>query len=91
MAAQHDDARSFERVADLARREDAVDARHAHVHEYDVRPERRGERDRFGSVGGPADDGDVGTMGERLFEAEGKQVVIVGDQNLERPGVVDKD
>jgi hypothetical protein len=30
-------------------------------------------------------------MGERLFEAEGKEVVIVGDQNFERPGVVDKD
>ena len=30
-------------------------------------------------------------MGERLFESEGKQVVIVGDENLEPPGVVDKD
>ncbi len=30
-------------------------------------------------------------MGERLFEAEGKEVVIVGDQYFERPGVVDKD
>jgi len=91
VAAQDDDTRAFECVGDLARREDAVDARHAHVHEYDVRPECRGQRDRFGSVGSPADDGHVGTMGERLFEAERKEVVIVGDQNFERPGVVDKD
>jgi hypothetical protein len=56
-----------------------------------MRPECRGQGDRFGSVGSPPDNLHVGTMGERLFEAEGKEVVIVGDQNFERPGVVDKD
>jgi hypothetical protein len=91
VAAQDDDTRAFECVGDLARREDAVDARYVHVHEYDVGAKRRGERDRFGSVGGPADDGYVGTRGECLFEAEGKEVVIVGDQDFERPGVADKD
>jgi hypothetical protein len=75
----------------LTRCEDAVDARHAHVHEHDVGSKLRGECDRFGSVGGPADDCHVGTMGKRLLEAKGKEIVIVCDQNFERLGIVGKD
>jgi hypothetical protein len=41
----------------------------------------RGERDRFGTVGRPADDGEVRIGGERFGESEGEEVVIVRDQD----------
>jgi len=91
MTAQDDDTRAFERVGDLARRQDAVDARHGHIHEHDVGPKGRGKRDGFGPVGSPADNDQVGIEGERFFEAEGKEVVIVCDQNLDRPWIVRQD
>ena len=91
MSAQDDDTRAFERVGDLARRQDAVDARHAHIHEHDVGPKGRGKRDSFGAVRSPANDGQVGVVGERFFETEGKEVVVVCDQNLDRAGIVGKD
>jgi hypothetical protein len=91
MSAQDDDTRAFERVGDLARRQDAVDSRHAHIHEHHVGSKGRGKRDSFGAVGGPADDDQVGLVGERFFEAEGKEVVIVCDQNLDRPWFIGQD
>jgi len=91
MAREDDDTRARERVGDLTRCEDAVDARHVHVHKHDVGSKLRSERDRFGAVGSSADDGHVGTVGKRLFETEGKEVVVVCDQNFERLGIVGQD
>jgi len=58
---------------------DAVQARHAHVHQHDIRAEAAGGVDRLEAVGGLADDGDAGVAGQQLSQAGPHEPVIVGD------------
>ena len=66
-----------------ARRLDAVQPRHAHVHEHDVRLVQARELDGLRAVRRLADDGDVGLRLEDHAKAAADQRLIVGQQDAD--------
>ena len=80
---QHDDARARAAAGDLARRLDAVEARHADVHEHDVRAERVGLGDGLVAVARLADDLDVRLGLEDHPEAGADEALVVCEQDAD--------
>ena len=62
-------------------RAEAVDARHAQVHQHHVRVEIAGERDRLAAVERSADDLDPLVGVEDQLERIDEQPLVVGDQD----------
>ena len=60
---------------------DAVDHRHADVHQHDVGPLAQHDLDRLGAVAGLADDVDVGRRAQQHAEPAAHQRLIVGDDH----------
>ena len=67
-------------LRDQLRRLEPVHARHADVHDHDLRAAPLGERDRAGAVGGLADDADVRRAREREAQPFAHDLVVVDDQ-----------
>ena len=70
--------------ADLARGLEAVEHRHAHIHQDEVRAELPRELDRLAAVARLADDLDPLVCREDRLERLGEQPVVVGDEDAER-------
>ena len=70
-------------VAEAAGGLDAVAARHAQVHQHDVRPQPVGERERLVAVGRRADDLDPGEQPEQGGESFADDALVVGDQDAD--------
>ncbi len=82
---EHEHARRLLRtVDDPARRLDAVDVRHADVHEHDIWMEVARERDRLCSVRRLADDVDVGLGVQDHPEAAAHESLVVREQDANR-------
>lgn len=60
---------------------DAVHARHAYVHENDVRPQFGGLADGFGPVGGLSHHFELGHGLEQHAKAEALQIMVVDDEH----------
>jgi hypothetical protein len=84
---EHEHRRTHAQAGDPARRLDAVDARHLEVHEHDVRLAVEGQVDRLLAVGGHADHLDVGHAGEQAVQARAYEVVVVDDEDPDRPAL----
>src|SRR5262249_49078407 len=69
---------------DLARGGDAVDVRHAHVHQHHVGLRQPALLDRLTAVRGFADDDDRVVGGQDGSQAGTHEVVVVDDQNAYR-------
>ena len=63
-----------------ADRRRAADAGHAQVHEDDVGLQRCDERERLGSIGGLADDVELGVAGEHAAQAVADDGMVVDDE-----------
>jgi hypothetical protein len=68
---------------DAARGLDAVDARHADVHEHDVGQCLPRARDRLGAVARLADDLDVGLRAQDHAKARAHEALVVGEQDAD--------
>jgi hypothetical protein len=84
---QHEDAGGVAPGEQPARRLDAVQSRHPHVHQHDVRPAQAREFDRLGAVRGLGHDVHVLLGVEDHAEAAPDQGLVVGDDHAdhERP------
>ena len=77
---EHEDLRL---ALDQRGRGDAVEARHAHVHQHDVGGRDRQRLDRLAAVGRLADDGHVGLGVDHELEAVADQRLVVGDEDAD--------
>jgi hypothetical protein len=84
---QHDDLRLGRDGSDGAGGLDPAGARHAHVHDHDVRCQLADAADRLDPVRGLADDLDVGLVVEDAVEPAPEQRVIVDDHDPDRSGL----
>src|SRR5436190_9724380 len=87
-AGQHEDADILGRRADLARGFEAIEHRHAHVHQDEIRAQPLRELDRLAAVARLADDLDPVVGGEDRLERLGKEPMVVGYQHAERLGLL---
>ena len=86
---QHHDLRLGRAVGEEpARRLDAVELRHAHVHQHDVRREPLPFGDRLEPVRGFADDLDVLLRFEDHAEARAHECLVVDDQDAQAHSAV---
>jgi hypothetical protein len=68
---------------DLAGRGQAVEARHADVHQHDVGAQARGERHRLVTVGGLAHHLEVGLGAQDHAKARAHELLVVGEHDLD--------
>ncbi len=79
---QDEDASPGLLTDDAPRRFDAVEHRHANVHEHDVRPQEPHFGDRLLPVAGLAHDRHLRVAFEDLAQSDAHERLIVGDQDL---------
>src|ERR1044071_1580349 len=73
-------------LANARRRLNAVEPRHAQVHQHDRRMQRLDERDRFLAVRRFADDLEIVARGEERAQPFAKEHLIVGDDDADHAG-----
>ena len=83
---QHEDARARPALDELPCRLDAVEVRHAHVHEDDVGVELARELERLHAVGRFAHELEVGPLLEHHAEAAAHERLVVDDENAGHSG-----
>src|SRR5207249_2553651 len=77
----HQHARARHRVAEPLRRLDAVEHRHADVHQHDVGLELERELDRLGAVRRAADDLDAVVRVQDRLERLEEEALVIGDED----------
>ncbi len=87
--AQDEDLDRGVALLDVARRLEAVHARHDHVHEHDVGTQGLDLLEGLTSVAGLADDDDLALVGEQRAHALAKDRVVVNQQDADRSPVRD--
>ena len=81
---EHDNLRIRQRRANLAGRLDAIQARHADIHNHDVRFQFPGHGHSFTPVVGFSDNGEVGLGIDHHAQTRANQGVVVGKQHANR-------